>query len=400
MGNAARTVPQLLAFLWSRSHVRLIVYALAALLLVLLARRISGPLALIALAYALSYTFNPLLTRLEKHRVTRPFGVALILLALLGVIGVLFWTVASQVVSFLQGLPTLLSSLPQLLERMIGSGPRHADAEISQTQAQLTQYVREQVDNLSQNVGPLLAQVFAPDSILYGQVSGVMNWLGQAGLVLTLAVFFMLDHGRFGRTLLRFFPKDWQPQLLALSEDVSRSFGNYIRAQLILLLVISGISGAGLLLLGVPNALALGLLTGLLNLVPLVGMVLAAIPVLLQALPLGTTKVLIVAGLYFVLNQVAWNVIAPMVMGRTVNISAAGILIAILIGGGLAGLPGALLAIPTASLIVLWLRRYWFPSPAYQGEGGLAVPIEPVIVNLPDEPPGPLPRPHGEPPHG
>lgn len=387
MSHAPRTVPQLLAFLWSRSSVRLIVYTLAAGLLVLLARRISGPLALIAIAYALSYTFNPLLVRLEKHRVTRPFGVVLILAALLGVFGVLFWTVASQVVSFLQGLPGLLGSLPQLLENLIGKGPGQDDASISQTQAQLTEYVRKQVDDLSSNLGPLLAQVLAPDSALYGQLSGVMNWLGQAGLVLTLTVFFMLDHGKFGRTLLRLFPKSWQPQLLAASEDVSRSFGNYVRAQLILLLVIGAISGVGLLLLGVPNALALGLLTGLLNLVPLVGMVLAAIPALLQALPLGTTKVLIVAGLYFVLNQVAWNVIAPMVMGRSVNLSAASILIAILIGGGLAGLPGALLAIPTAALLVLWLRRYWFPSPAYQGDGSLAVPMDPVRLPEDVEPP-------------
>lgn len=387
MGNALRTVPQLLAFLWSRSYVRLIVYALAALLLIGLARQAAGGLALIAIAYALSYTFNPLLLWLEKHRITRPFGVALTLIVVLGVIGVLFWSVASQVVSFLQGLPALLNSLPQLLEHLIGKGPGHNNAGISQTQAQLTQYVREQVDNLTRNFGPLLARVLSPDSALYGQVSGVMNWLGQAGLVLTLAVFFMLDHSKFGRTLLRVFPKEWQPRLLLLSEDVSKSFGNYIRAQLILLLVISGISGVGLLLLGVPNALALGLLTGLLNLVPLVGMVLAAIPALLQALPLGTTKVLIVAGLYFVLNQVAWNVIAPMVMGRTVNLSAASILIAILIGGGLAGLPGALLAIPTASLLVLWLRRYWFPSPAYQGDGELAVPMDPVRLPADVEPP-------------
>ena len=89
----------------------------------------------------------------------------------------------------------------------------------------------------------------------------------------------------------------------------------------------------------------------------LVGVLLAAIPALLQALPLGTTKVLIVAGLYFVLNQVAWNVIAPMVMGRSVNLSAASILIAILIGGGLAEKLGQDLADRIAEATAPWVLQ-------------------------------------------
>ncbi|MDO4244734.1 MAG: AI-2E family transporter [Deinococcus sp.] len=395
MATAPQTVPQLLSFLWSRSYVRLLVYTVAAVLLLMAARHIAGPLSLIAMAYALSYTVNPLLVKMEKHRITRPFGTILIMLALLGIMGLLFWTVASQVVSFLGNLPGLLQNLPGLLQNLLDRGQQPGDnPQISQTQAQLTQYVREQLDALSQNIGPLIGRVLGPDSMLYGQVSGVMNWLGQAGLVLTLAVFFMLDHGRFGRGILRLFPKTWQPRLLAVSEDISESFGNYIRGQLLLLLVISAIAGAGLLLLGVPNALALGLLTGLLNLVPLVGMVLSAIPALLQAIPQGNTTLLLVAALYFILNQLAWNVIAPMVMGRSVNMSAAGILIAIIIGGGLAGLPGALLAIPTASLVGRWLRRYWFPTPAYQGDGDWAVPLDPAVVDLEkaDQVPPPAPN--------
>lgn len=380
MRSAPRTVPHLLAYLWGFAAVRLVAYTLALILFFLAARQLATPLALIALAYALAYTAGPLLRRMEKYRINRPFGTVLIMLLLLGVFGLLFWTVASQVVSFLTGLPALLSNLPQLLEHVIGRGGQQ-NAGISQTQAQLTEYVREQVTAFSQNIGPLLTQMLGPDSFLYGQVGGVMNALGQAGLVLTLAVFFMLDNGKFARGLLRLFPKEWQPRLLALSEDVSESFGNYIRGQLLLLLVISAIAGGGLLLLGVPNALALGLLTGLLNLVPLVGMVLSAIPALLQAIPLGNTKLILVAVLYFILNQIAWNVIAPMVMGRSVNMSAVGILVAIMVGGGLAGLPGALLAIPTASLVGRWLRRYWYPSPAYQGDGAPAVPLEVIVVN-------------------
>lgn len=363
-----QTVPYLLSNLWSRPQVRLVAYTLLTITLLLLASRATGPLAIIALAYALAYTVNPLLGRMERWNIRRPFGIGLLLLVMLGVVGLLFWTVATQVVSFVGSIPALLSSLPELLERLLGASPGHSAPGVEQTQGRLTEYVRQQIEAIQGNLGPLIGQFFSPDSVIYGQVSGVLNWLGQAGLVLTLAVFFMLDQGRFGQGILKLFPRHWQPKVLTLSDDLSESFGNYIRGQLLLLLVISAISAAALLLLGVPNALALGLLTGLLNLVPLVGMVLAAIPSLLQALPLGNTKLILVAVFYLILNQVAWNVIAPMVMGRSVKISAVGIIVALLIGGGLAGLPGALLAIPTASLLQRWITRYWFTNPAYQGE--------------------------------
>ncbi|SEJ16278.1 Predicted PurR-regulated permease PerM [Deinococcus reticulitermitis] len=366
--SPTQTVPTLLAHLWSRPQVRLVAYTLLILALLLLASRATGPLAIIALAYALAYTVNPLLRRLEGWNIRRPFGIGLLLLGLLSVVGLLFWTVATQVVSFVGSIPALLDSLPALLERLLGAGAGHSAPGVEQTQGRLTEYVRQQIEAIQGNLGPLIGQFFSPDSVIYGRVSGALNWLGQAGLVLTLAVFFMLDHGRFGQGLLRLFPREWQPRVLTLSDDLSQSFGNYIRGQLLLLVVISAISAAALLLIGVPNALALGLLTGLLNLVPLVGMVLAAIPALLQALPLGNTQLLLVLAFYIILNQVAWNVIAPMVMGRSVKISAVGIIVALLVGGGLAGLPGALLAIPTASLLQRWITRYWLTSPAYQGE--------------------------------
>lgn len=375
-------MPDYLLFLWSMPLVRMIVYVLLGWLAWRMAQQLMGVLVLVGTAYAISYVVNPLILWLEKKGLRRGWSITLLLLAFLTVVGLLFWTVASQVTSFIAGLPALLERFPTLLEKWLSD---HKDIPaVAQMQGKLVTYFREKIDDISANIGPITAQLLSPNSDVMGRLAGVLGWLGQAVVVLTLAIFFMADHARPGRMLLSLLPRQWQSTALRLSEDVSQSFGGYLRGQLITGGVISIIAGVGLLLLNVPNALALALLTGLLALIPMFGMVLATIPALLQAIPQGTTTLLWVSVLYFFINQVAFNVVSPMVMGRTSNMSASGILIAVLIGGSVGGLGGAFLAIPAAMLLQRWVARYWLHSPAHEG-----VRPAPQAVEVADTPEAP-----------
>lgn len=363
---SSQSVPELLAYLWRQSPVRLCTYVLCVLLMFYFARKhLSSVLIIVSAAYAISYITHPLLSWLEQRGLRRGMGIGLLLTAFLLATFFMFWAFTAQVMSFVAGLPAMLNRLPEFLEDL---SQNKSLPGIEHTQIKLNEYVREQINEINNNLGPIIGNVLSPESVVLGQVTGLLNGLGQAVFVMTLAVFFMIDHARIGQAMLRLFPKDWQPAVENLTEDISLSFGSYVRGQLLTGLVISLISGVGLLILGVPNALVLGLLTGVLNLVPLVGMVLAAIPVFLQVLPMGTATIVMVCVLYFLLNQLAWNVLAPILVGRTSQLSAASILIAVLVGVTLGGLFGALLAIPTASLIKRWIERYWVNSPAHASE--------------------------------
>ncbi|RJF71114.1 AI-2E family transporter [Deinococcus cavernae] len=361
----AHTVPEYLLHLWRKPLIRAAVYALLVLLAWRLARQVMGAIVLIGVAYAISYVVNPLLVWLEKRGLRRGGSILLILLGFLAVTGLLIWTVATQVTSFLAGLPVLLSRLPELVQGWLD--PHRDIPAVAQMEDKLVTYLREKVSDVGANIGPITAEVLNPNSAIMGRLTGVLGWLGQATVVLTLAMFFMVDHAQPGRMLLGLLPRQWQSVAARLSEDVSQSFGIYLRGTLITGGVISLIAGAGLLALKVPNALALALLTGILALIPFFGMVLATIPVLLQAIPQGTNTLIGVSILYFAINQVAFNVVSPMVMGRASNISAAGIMVAVLIGASAFGLAGALLAIPAAILLQRWVTRYWLYSPAHEG---------------------------------
>ncbi|EYB68445.1 hypothetical protein DEIPH_ctg023orf0034 [Deinococcus phoenicis] len=361
-------MPEMLENLWARPLVRLLAYLLLLLLLSLAARRLSSVLVMVALAYGLAYLVNPLLVRLEKRGLGRAWGVLLVLLAFLGIVALLFWRLVTQVSSFVEGLPALADRLTALLDSALshtsgGSG-------MLAFQHRLAEYVQTKAGEIAHNIGPILDQMLFSGPSLLGRLTGLLGWLGQAGLVLTLALYLALDYERVGRGLLKVFPRDWQPTMERLSEDVSVSFGRFIRGQLLTGLGVGVLAGLGLLLLKVPNPLALGLLTAVLYLVPFVGMVLATVPPLLQSIPQGTTTLALVAGLYFILNQVGGNVLGPLVMGRTTQANPAALMVAVLIGLGLAGAWGALLAVPVALLLQRWAVRYWLPSRAYQGRAG------------------------------
>lgn len=385
----ARTVPEYLLHLWSKPPVRAITYALLAWLTWRLALQVMGAIVLIGVAYAISYVVNPLLVWLEKRGLRRGGSILLILLGFLAVLGLLVWTFATQVTSFLTGLPVLLGRLPELVQGWLD--PHRDIPAVAAMEDKLVDYLRGKVDDIGANIGPITAEILNPNSEVMGRLAGVLGWLGQATVVLTLAIFFMVDHAQPGRMLLGLLPRQWQSTAVRLSEDVGQSFGIYLRGSLITGGVISLIAGAGLLLLNVPNALALALLTGILALIPFFGMVLATIPVLLQAIPQGTTTLIWVGVLYFFINQIAFNVVSPMIMGRASNVSAAGIMVAVLLGASAFGLPGALLAIPAAILLQRWVTRYWLYSPAHEGirpapQGVEATPTPATDEDLPHSP--------------
>ncbi|WP_019586358.1 AI-2E family transporter [Deinococcus apachensis] len=373
--NSKRTVPQLLHDLWARPQVRLPVYLLGLVLVFLLARRLSGVLLTVGGAYAIAYLINPALIWLEKRGLGRGWGVLLFTLALLAVSALLFWRLADQVLSFVSSLPALADLLTQLLDRAL----RHPSSVpgVEQLQARLAEYVQTRAAELASNIGPLLDRLLSSSPSL---LADWLAWLGRIGLLLTLALYFALDYPRITSGLLKAFPREWQPGLARLSEDVSVSFGRAIRGLLLTGLGVGVLAALGLLLLGVPNPLALGLLTALTWLIPFVGIFIAAIPPLLLALLQGPLTLGLVAALYFVLNQIGGNILGPMIMGRTTRLAPAALLVAVLVGLALGGALGAMLAGPAALLLHRWAVRYWLPSRAYQGQE------EPQAVQSGEEP--------------
>jgi len=178
-----------------------------------------------------------------------------------------------------------------------------------------------------------------------------------ATVTIVFMTFFMLLEGRsWTERFYNLLPEKSQPRWRRIGHDIYRTVGGYVTGNL-LISVIAGVSiTIVLLVLGVPFAVALGLLVAILDLIPLAGATIAGIVVVgisfLHSVPAG----IIVAVFFIVYQQLENHFLQPVIYGRTVQLTPLVVLVAVLIGAELAGILGALAAIPVAGTIQVILR--------------------------------------------
>lgn len=177
--------------------------------------------------------------------------------------------------------------------------------------------------------------------------------LGATGTVIVLTFFMLNDGERLVSGFLGLLPQRTQPRVRRVLDQSARAVSGYITGNL----AISGIAGAGVFVgmtvLGVPYALALAVLLAIFDLIPLVGATLGAIPPILAAFAISPLKALVLLVYIIVYQQFESHVLNPLVYGRSVHLPGLAVFVAVLIGGVLMGILGALIAIPVAEMIRL-----------------------------------------------
>jgi predicted PurR-regulated permease PerM len=140
--------------------------------------------------------------------------------------------------------------------------------------------------------------------------------------------------------------------------EVEEKLGGWVRGQLLVMLAIGVMAGVGYFALGLPNPILLGVAAGLFEIIPMIGPFLAFAPAVLVALAvIDPSRAVAVMVYALVIQQIESNVLVPRVLGRTVGVSPLTVLLGILVGAALAGLPGAFLAVPLAGALQVVLAH-------------------------------------------
>lgn len=189
--------------------------------------------------------------------------------------------------------------------------------------------------------------------------SATLAALGAAVLVVVTGVFLAARPDSYRRGMLKLVPKQVRPNAAQALENVGHALERWLLGQLISMALIGGITAGGLYLIGVPSALALGLLAGIAEFVPVIGPILSFIPAIVIAAPEGMRMALAVLALYVVVQQVESNVIMPLVQRRVVDLPPVLALFAVLALTLLFGPLGLLLGTPlTVALFVAVKQLY------------------------------------------
>jgi predicted PurR-regulated permease PerM len=194
--------------------------------------------------------------------------------------------------------------------------------------------------NLNAAAGPLLAVTRG----IIGSVTALLS-------ILLLTFFLLLDGAHFVEVGLRLFPRRQRPVLRRVLGRSAKAVYGYISGNLAISLVAGVAAYIGMLILRVPFAIPLALLVALLDLIPLVGATLGAAIVVIVGFFVSPLTGIILIVYFFIYQQVENNVLQPLVYGRSVRLHPLVIFLAVLAGGQLLGILGALLAIPVAEII-------------------------------------------------
>lgn len=187
-------------------------------------------------------------------------------------------------------------------------------------------------------------------------------------IVLVLAFYWTLDGPRIIRSFLLLVPQEKRENIGELVSAVEVKVGRYVVGQAVLCLAIGILALIAYLIIGLPNAFVLGLVTGLLEAVPIIGPLLGAVPAAIVALSIAPDKLIWVIVATVVIQQLENSLLVPRVMSKAVGVNPFVTLLALFAFSSFFGIAGALMAIPIAATIQLLLNHYVFHPTAMEPE--------------------------------
>jgi predicted PurR-regulated permease PerM len=173
--------------------------------------------------------------------------------------------------------------------------------------------------------------------------------------ILVFTFYLVIERDFVHRTLVLFVPEKNKARIRSVMYKVEERLGAWLRGQLTLMFIIGVVTYIGLSLIGMPFALPLALIAGFLEIVPIIGPIISAIPALLVGIAISPIQAITVLFLYILIQQLENSVVVPRVMKQAVGLDSLVVIIALMIGGRLAGPMGSLLSVPaTAVLSILY----------------------------------------------
>jgi predicted PurR-regulated permease PerM len=301
--------------------------------------RLWNVLLVMIVALVMVGTFDPLVAWLERRGLGRGRALALVFLWIaLGFAAILILTI-----------PPLIAQLQHIIE--------NAPSERSRLVGFLGQYKLAAPFVKTIKAVPVDDLVVRAGNTLLGYSGDILSAIGYAVTTVFLALYLLADPGRAKALVYALVPRTYHIKLARILLELKVIVGGYMRGQVITSVAITIFTFGLLTVFKVDDALALAMFAGLTDVIPFVGGYVASAPAILSVSGQGTGAILIVAIGMFLYQEFESRILVPRVYGRTLRLSPALVLVALLVGGTLLGILGALLALPVAAGLQMIVRE-------------------------------------------
>ena len=307
-----------------------------------------GVLLLVYISALLAIGFAPIVHLIERQRLSwvgvrsfpRSLAILLVYSGLLGAVVlvalVVFPPLVQQTQDMSGSLPDIVAKVQQfLIDRGLLSHRITLKEAVAQAPAG------------SDAIGTLITTVT-------GIIGGVVGLI----TILILSFYFLVESEAIVATFVRLFPRERRSAVAHALNEITVKVSAWLNGQLILAGTIGSTAALGLWLLGIPYFYVLALLAGIGEMIPMVGPALSAIPAVAVALTVSGQKAVFVLIFFVVQQQLENHVLVPRVMSRQLGVSPVTVIVALLFGGSLLGIPGAILAVPTAAALQVLFEQF------------------------------------------
>lgn len=317
-------------------------------------------LVVFVLAALLAFILNPLIEFFPR-KVPRWLAIALVYLAIYLIIAVV--------------ISILIPLITEQIQQLIGNLPGYVStvqAGVNRLQARyanLPSVWRSGVDYLItqfQQVGTYLSSRLVPAA------TAVFSGLLALVFIPLLALFMLLGKDGYRHVLIAVTPEKHREAVVSLLHCSGHALWKFIRGELILMATVGAVTGIGLYLVGMPYSAIFGVVAGILELIPTFGPILTSVVVGITAVLISPVMLLKALSITIGVQVLENAFLVPVVMGRTVGLNPITVAVAVFIGGMVAGVIGAVLAVPAAVLIKI-IVLYFYASPEDLPEGEAAI---------------------------
>ena len=342
--------------------------ALVAVVVILLVfRRLFLPLIL---GFFIAYLFDPGVSWFEKKGRSRVFGVlAITLLLLLASAGFFFYLVpqmAEQFQSLTEKFPEYQQRVEETVKPWFSKLRARYPEEFAETQSRAVQALKDNMPKVAERVGTWLGNIFQ------NLLSGILFLLSLI-FVPVFAFYLLVDFPNIKGTARELVPIPYRDVVLERTREVDDALSSFLRGQLTIALILAAINATGLMIVGVPLGLVIGLVAGLANMIPYMSIVVGLAPALLLswAEDQSLIKLVIIVGIFSGAQMLEGTVLSPRILGKSVNLHPVWVLVAIIVFGSLLGFFGMLIAVPLAAVIQVFVRNWmktYRSSRIYRGD--------------------------------
>jgi predicted PurR-regulated permease PerM len=309
--------------------------------------RLGTVIIMVVIASLVAFILDPMVNWLS-HRMPRGAAIAIAYLGVIAVVAVILLLGVPAIIRQIQALDANLPAIRADIQQRVD--------DINTRYSELPDQLREQLTNLGNSLsetGKKTLQTFFATAV------GIFGWMAKGVIMLVLSIYLLMDKRQLCEGILSLVPQEAKAETIAIVAESLEVLRAYLRGQIVVIGFVAVCVTVFLFFVGMPYALTIGTVAGILEVIPYFGAVAGAVPAVLWAFAFkGSMGLgLMTIGFFVALNQCEGHIVIPLVMGRELEMRPLAVLLSLLVGVELGGIVGLIVAVPVARILQVFVEH-------------------------------------------